>query len=256
MAPAMACLVHRGPIAAAPYPLHVARGLASHYRLRAHTGKGGGREGVVPFARNQGQSPPGSARPPTVGRALLHRQSAELLGERLSDKVSRTSVAAPTRRSGAAPYRGIVGQGCRYCLWSCKVAELPLPQFFPASRVQASRRRLRARTGKKAGRKRMGYRILLRPESRAKPAGQRPTAPIGRALLQRQPAELLWKWLHHKAPRTSVAAPTRRSGAALCSLCRSMAAKFGVSDTDVGIPPTQNARSFHHGRLNKPYCTP
>jgi len=43
-----------------------------------------------------------------------------------------------------------------------------------------------------------------------------PARPLGRALLHPQPAELRWEELIHKPPRTTVAAPTRRSGVALC----------------------------------------
>ena len=53
------------------------------------------------LARNQGRSPPGSARPPPRAGAFA-TSPAELRGKCLSHKVPRTSVAAPTRRSDAA----------------------------------------------------------------------------------------------------------------------------------------------------------
>jgi hypothetical protein len=43
-----------------------------------------------------------------------------------------------------------------------------------------------------------------------------PDRPLGRALLHRHQQKFGGRALRHKAPRTSVAAPTRRSDAALC----------------------------------------
>ena len=42
-----------------------------------------------------------------------------------------------------------------------------------------------------------------------------PDRPLGRARLQRRSAELQWELLNHKVCRTNVAAPARRSDAAL-----------------------------------------
>jgi hypothetical protein len=43
-----------------------------------------------------------------------------------------------------------------------------------------------------------------------------PARPLGQALLQPFRLEIQWDGLNHKAPRTSVEAPTRRTDAALC----------------------------------------
>ena len=55
-----------------------------------------------------------------------------------------------------------------------------------------------------------------RNQGAARAAGQRPTALPRRALLQHHSREFLREMLDHKACRTSIAAPTRRSDTALC----------------------------------------
>jgi len=58
------------------------------------------------FARNQGRSPLGRARPPP-GRARLQRWPAEIWGKKLNHKAPRTLVGAPSR-GRARPYVGYV----------------------------------------------------------------------------------------------------------------------------------------------------
>ncbi len=62
-----------------------------------------------------------------------------------------------------------------------------------------------------------------------------PDRPLGRALLQRWCVELRWDGLTHKAPRTGVAAPTRRSGVALC--CGQSEGGFEPEVTDAAFGP-------------------
>ena len=71
--------------------------------------------------------------------------------------------------------------------------------------------------------------LLLRPESRrvAPPGSARPPPRTG--AFATSPAEIRWEMLKHKAPKTTVAAPTRRSGAALGS-------DWGQSKTARGFP--------------------
>ena len=52
------------------------------------------------------------------------------------------------------------------------------------------------------------FSFLFSPESRAKPAGPRPTSPREGAFAV-LPAEHEQEWLRHKVPKTQAAAPTR-----------------------------------------------
>jgi hypothetical protein len=189
-----------------------------------------------------------------TGRALLHRQRREPLQEGLHRKARRTDVAAPTR-GRALPSAGNRCQRLLRLAEPTATRSLPWPgnkgearraaPDLPQGRAHLQRQfpePLRDMLNHKACRTDVAaptrgralpsagnrdQRLLrpaadchpepsLGPESRAKLAGPHPTAPCGRALLDRHRLEFLQEGLNHKACRTDVAAPTRRSGAALC----------------------------------------